>query len=341
LFADAPAQETTVAIGGTESEPVATTTTKQGPTPEPNEKEKATEKVGDDVAEKSSAKLKEKMLERPTEAPTAEEPLPVLTTGDLLDEFISRERLMLYARRSDVLTRLAMTHAKSSPSDVAPPEFVALADKLRDLLDSGALTAWFRNKITMEWLNFMTRVSLGPRAKGQATELPGANTIDGIASGGAEARQQWVASDGMVEIHLTVPDIVHGTNGLALQRAAIPSSFGATEILQRIRGTGTYSLATLPVYRRVWLQTGDSKLTETPAFVITPDGAIEADVGNPVLAAIGSQLPTNVGDSTYAVGGSRVGDETRWSPKVTSTFSTNGAELVRNMLRGISPEVLR
>jgi hypothetical protein len=341
LFAQAPAEQTSVTIGGTDSEPVATTTTKQGPAPAPNWKETATEKAGGIAAEKGSGALKEKILERPTTAPTADEQLPALTTGDLLDEFISRERLMLYARQSDVLTRLTMTHAKSSPDEVARPEFVALADKLRNLLDSGTLTAWFRNKVTMEWLNFLTRVSLGPRAEGQTTDLFGANTIDGIATGGVNARKQWVASEGMVEIHLTVPDTVHGTNGLALQRAAIPSSFGATEILQRIHGTGTYNLATLPVYRRVWLQTGDSKLTETPAFVITPDGAIEADAGNPMLAAIGSQLPTNIGDSTYGVGGARHGDEARWSPKVTSTYSTNGAQLVREMLRGISPEVLR
>jgi hypothetical protein len=59
------------------------------------------------------------------------------------------------------------------------------------------------------------------------------------------------------------------------------------------------------------------------------------------LAAIGSQLPLNIGDSTYVVGGSRRGDEARWSDQVTSTYCTQGARLIREVLRGISPEVLR
>lgn len=340
LFAGEPATETTIAVGGTESEPIVSTVTKQGSAPAPNWKEKAAEKAGDIAGEKGSSALKEKMLERPTTAPSPDEQVPSMTTADLLQEFISRERLMLYARQSDVLTRLTMTHAKTAPSDVASPEFVALADKLRNLLESGALKEWFRNRVTMEWLNFMTRVSLGPRPAGQTTELTGANTIGGIPSGDTEARREWVGADGMVEIRLKVPDVVHGANGLALQRAEIPSSFGAAEILHRIRAQ-THSLATLPVYRRVWLQTGDSKLTESPAFVITPEGAIEADMNNPVLAVIGSQLPMNVGESTYTVGTTRRGDEARWSPGVTATYCRTGAQLVRDMLRGISPEVLK
>lgn len=340
LFGEEPAQETTISIGGTIAEPTVTTTTKTGPTPEPNWKEKATEKTGGIAGEKAGGALKDKMLERPTTAPTAEEDAPpAVTTGNLLDEFIVRERHMLLARQSDIVARLMLMHEHAAGP--AKADALELGNRLRDLIGAAELTAWFRNKVTMEWLNFVARVSLGPRAEGQTTDLVGANKIDGIGAGGVGARQQWVASDGMVEVYLDVADTVHGTNGLAFRRAAIPSSFGAADILGRIQGTGTYSLATLPVYRRVWLKTGDSKLSETPAFVITPDGAIETDVGNPVLAVIGSRLPMRVGESTYQVGGKRHGDEDVFSPAVTASNCTIGAHLVQDMLRGISPQVLK
>lgn len=345
LFGHAAPTETTVSIGGTESEPVVTTSTKTGPTPPPNPREKAVEKVGETGGEKAGGFLKEKMLERPTTAPSAEETPPAVSTGNLLDEFIVRERHMLLAKKSDIMARLMLMHEHASGR--AKTDTVKLGNQLRDLIGAPALTAWFRNKVAMEWLNFVARVSLGPRAQGQFTDMLGANTLGGIADGGVEAQRQWRGADGMIEIMLNVAETVTGTKGVTLNRATIPSSYGAAQILQRLQG---FNLGTMPVYRRVWLKTGESKLDEEPAFVITPDGAIEADVGNPVLAAIGSGKPTHVdeGGLGYTLGGNRFTDEQRkdpnaWSKRaIDSAHCTTGARMIQDaVLNGVSPQVLK
>ena len=331
---EGPHEEATVAIGGTEPKPETA--------PAHNWKEKATEKVGEAAGEGGGGPVKEKMLERPTTEPSAEEASPALTTGGMLDEFVIRERHVLLGKKSDILARLMLMHAHAS--GLAKTDTVELGNKLRDLIGAPALTAWFRNKVAMEWLNFAARVSIGPRAEGQSTDMVGANTLGGIADGGQQARQQWTGSEGMIEITLNVPDTVNGTNGISLSRASIPSSYGAAQILQRLQG---YNLGTMPVYRRVWLKTGESKLDESPAFVITPDGNIEMDVGNPVLGAIGNGKPTPVGESTYMVGSDHFSADERKDPQawsrraIGSVHSTEGAHLVRNFLNGISPGVLK
>jgi hypothetical protein len=166
-----------------------------------------------------------------------------------------------------------------------------------------------------------------------------------------KAREPWTSSAGFIEITFTTPDIVNGIHGLALQSAQIPSSYGAMLKLKETNNVDPagqlYNLATLPVYRRIWLQTGSSKFSVTPAFVITPDGNVEADVGNPVLAAIGARHPVVVGENTYGVGGDRFSDEERKDPDAWLRRSTNasqsmqGAHLIYEKLRGVSPGVLK
>lgn len=259
----------------------------------------------------------------------------------LLVEFVTRQKGALLGRKVNAITMLDMIQTSAARHGM-----VALHDRLGAVLASGKLTGWFTHKVTMEWLNFVARASLGPRDAGQTTEMIGANSIGGIAAGGANARQQWVGGDGFVEITLTTPDLVHGLKGVTLQGTKIPSSVGATDVLRDIgdqtaAGGAPYSLAALPVYRRVWIQTGSSKLTVAPAFVITPDGSIEADLSNPALAAIGAGRPVELGEHSHLVGGvtkNDASDEQEWVRGLTTATSARaGAYMVCDMLRGIKP----
>lgn len=360
------ATEGAISIGGTEAEPVVSTVTKPAAagSPPPNPKEKAVESAGEKVGEKAGGLLNEKMLERPTTEASAGEEGPAVTTGNLLDEFIVRERHMLLGKKGDIMARLMIMHEHASGKATA--DTVKLGEQLGSLIRDPKLTAWFRNKVTMEWLNFMTRVSLGPRREGQTTDLLGANVIGGVADGGVEAQRQWRGADGMIEIMLDVPETVRGTTGVKLHRASIPSSHGATLILQRLTGAGpdghAYNMATIPVYRRIWLKTGESKLDESPAFVITPDGQVEADVGNTVLAAIGStkRVPTGnlaldalgVGQRTVHVGetggaSGRITDEERKDPAAwlargaAFAHCMTGAEMIRQLIATIPPDSIK
>ncbi|MEO6772877.1 MAG: hypothetical protein ABI467_07625 [Kofleriaceae bacterium] len=359
------ATETEVSVGGTEAEP-ASMVAKSQPSPPPNPKEMAVAKAGEMAGHKGGDLLREKVLDRPTSGPTEveQQQQPALTTGGLLDEFVVRERHMLLAKKSDIMARLMIMHEHAGGQ--AKADTVEFGNKLRDLIGSPSLTAWFRTKVAMEWLNFVARVSLGPRAEGESTDLRGANTIGGIGDGGIEAQRQWSGADGMIEIMLDVPETVRGLAGVKLHRASIPSSYGAAQILQRLNGVGpdgrAYNLATIPVYRRIWLKTGESKLDESPAFVISPDGQIEADVGNTVLEAIGATKPVKtgnlaldalgVGNQSMHVGeaggtSGRITDEERQDPTAllargaALVHCMTGADLIREMVAGISPQAIK
>lgn len=358
------ATEVEVSIGGTEAAPEVSTAPKAAVTPAPpNPHELEVKKAGETAGHKAGDFLKEKITERPTTEAGGEES-PALTTGSLLDEFVVRERHMLLGKKSDIMARLMLMHEHAGGKATA--DTVELGNKLSDLIRDPKLTAWFRSKVTMEWLNFMARVSLGPRKEGQTTDLLGANAIDGVNSGGVEAQRQWRGADGMIEIMLDVPETVRGTAGVQLHRASIPSSYGAQEILQRLTGEGpdghAYNLATIPVYRRIWLKTGESKLDESPAFVITPDGQIEADFGNTVLDAIGATKPVKtgnlaldalgVGQTSASVGetdghSGRVTDEERRDPGAwlargaAAVHCMTGADLIRELIAGISPQAIK
>ena len=296
-------------------------------------KEKALDKGTDLAKDKMGEKIKDGMLESGAEGGEEE-----ASTGDMLDEFMTREHHMLVAKKGDVTARLMLMHDRASGA--ARPDTITLQNKLRDLIGSPSLTAWFRNKVAMEWINFAARVSLGPRAEDQKTDMQGANEVDGIQGDGV---RQWMASDGMIEILLDVPSTVNGIDGVKFLRAGIPSSFGAAQILKHLKG---YNLGNMPVYRRVRLKRGDSKLDESPAFVITPEGAIETDVGNPVLAAIGHGRPTHLGETMHLPGES-LSEEDRQDPMavakqhVDAVLAVAGAKNVENVLYGISPEVLK
>jgi len=267
----------------------------------------------------------------------------------LLDEFIWRQTLALNEMKHGATTTLALLHPRAAGSPSA--DFVELDGRLRTMIGSPELSAWFRHKVAMEWMNFVARILLGSRAEGQFTDMVGGNTIGGISDGGARAQNQWNGSDGMIEIWLTMPDRVDGLRGVAFARASVPSSYGAAQILKAAAAVDEqgqpYSMATLPVYRRVRLKTGASIASESPAFVITPEGRIESDVSNPVLAAIGAGHPVTIGELVHFAGGKKFDDEERkdphaWSKRaLTATQSIHGAHMVRELLAHIPPSVLR
>lgn len=339
-----PVEMTIMAFGG--SRPAETTKPPAQAGSPTNEAAMAA--VGTSASAKVGAALNNKVTEpRPTTAPDATA-TPPATAESLLGEFMKRQRSKLLEKKHDAVTTLAIL--ESSAAGTATRDYIELDSKLRTLIGSAELIAWFRQKVTMEWLNFVARVSLGPRAAGQNTDMIGANVIDGIAAEGTDARKQWLGSEGFVEIAITVPDHVDGLHGVAIQKATVPSSFGAMTILKHgatDQSGQPYDLSTLPLYRRVWLRAQSSKLSESPAFVITPDGQIEADVSNPILAAIGSGQPTPIGDVVHVVGGHRFTDEEKQNPNawrdraVASTQSIIGAHRVRDVLRGASPGKLQ
>lgn len=210
--------------------------------------------------------------------------------GTLLNEFLERVRLDLAPRlldESDLLRRMRVSNSREFPHD-----FDAIEPELLTGRVDPPLSAWFKHKVTMAWMNLCSRVSLGP----------------GLVA--------WNAGHGGM-IDITV-DVSFDTEGARLQVIAAKNEAGpgAAAVLRDARDDhGTpYMLATLPVYRRVWLKTGDSRLDITPAFVITPEGEIEANLDDDTLAAIAA------------------GREGAAVPKADATI---GAKLIVSMLLGV------
>jgi hypothetical protein len=272
-----------------------------------------------------------------------------LSGKSVLDYYISNQRNALVAKKSDATSTLKILAANASGA--AQGDYIDLAAKLRALVQSPELTSWFREKVAMEWMNFVARLSLGAPEKGQTTALIGANHVGGISDGGVRAQRQWAASEGMVEISLTVPDRIDGLHGIALASATAPSNYGAMQILKDGSAVDEhgqpYTLATLPVFRRVSLQTGASKLTDGVAFVITPEGQIEVDAANPALAAVGAGHPRNIGEVVHLPGGLKPTEDERNNPvsaaqrSVDANLAQFGARLLREYLRGLPPSVLK
>lgn len=254
------------------------------------------------------------------------EPIAADSAGTLLDEFCERERTQLDLKEHDIddmLRLLRGSAARNLPQDLA-----ALDTTLRAIAGDPALPAWFEHKLTMEWMNFCARLSLGPRAPGQDTDMPGANQVGGVHAAGERGRRAWAGGPERGAVDITVA-VSFGPDGSApeLQFVGACSHMGpgAGAILRTTGGLRDehgvpYTLATLPVYRSVWLKTGDSRLDTWLAFVITPEGAIEANFDDGTLAAIGA---------------GRQGDDV---PKADSMI---GAHQIASLLRGVGTEQVR
>jgi hypothetical protein len=217
----------------------------------------------------------------------------------LAGQFVEMQRARLVVKREDAVDMLRVI--KASAAKQKPAALATLDGSLKQLIFDGTLGAWFRNKVTMEWLNFVARISLGPRPEGQVTNMRGANTIGGIGEAGTQGIVQWQGGhDGFIEITVDA----ESKDALSVSKTVVSGRPGAAEVLKsrsskKDESGDQYTLATMPVFRRIWLKTGDSRLETTPAFVITPEGALEVNYDDPKLAVIGGAAAPKIGEGPY------------------------------------------
>ncbi len=252
----------------------------------------------------------------------------------LLDEYRAETKNALIRSHRDAIERLLLVQDYVSRTE--PAKLEELARAMHGAVDPRHI-ADFENEVVIGWLNFSASVSLGEEAEGQATSMPGANQVRGYETAGVEAIQAWRGSHaGFMEIAIELPDVIDGTKGLRLADVTITHDGpGAAETLKRMNT----SLMGVPVFRRVTLRAGKSKLGWTPAIVFTPEGACEVDGGNPMLAAIGSKHPTqNDGLMAPAYGRDA---EPSVAELVRADEAQAGARLVEDWLRGRTTREVR
>jgi hypothetical protein len=259
----------------------------------------------------------------------------------LADQFVDMQRLKLIEHEADATEMLRIIRASAARQ--RPAELAALDSSLKQLVGDGSLSCWFRYKVTMEWLNFIARLSLGRRPEGQVTNMPGANAIGGIAEAGTTGIVQWHKShEGFIEITVDA----ESSAALTVIDTVVSGRPGAAGVLKSIKqendaAGNPYSLATIPVFRRIWLKTGDARFDTTPAFVITPEGALEINLDDPKLATLGgAHVPELAGPYEGL-------ERARRDPNVASeranraTFASAGAARVMTVLQSKNTEGLR
>jgi hypothetical protein len=208
-------------------------------------------------------------------------------SGPLIDEFVSMQRTYLVVKKADAIDRLRLLRARAAHVNGA--SMAALDENLKDMLLHSDIQQWYRHKVTLEWVNLVARLSLGRRPRGQATNLPGANASGGWHDAGARGTVQWRGEhDGFIDITVAV----NASGAASFVDARLTNRPGAAEIVRGMGGESqangdATSLATVPAFRRVWVKSGDTKLDVNPAFVITPEGALEVNYDDPILARFG------------------------------------------------------
>jgi hypothetical protein len=265
----------------------------------------------------------------------------VTASHDMLDEYFERIPLQLVVKRADAIGVLRQLRASALAN---PHELAALDRKLHDLIKNTAFVDWYMHELTMGWMNFTARLSLGGRKPGQHTDMLGANELGGVREGGEKATVAWRGShDGFVDVRLRVSK--QGTPEFA--SAMVAGGPGASKLLKnagndRDHDGSHLTLANLPVYRRIWLTDGDSALDINPAFVITPEGAIEANLDDPLLARLGGGGADAMHDFTEAFDERAHRDQEKPSrPTHRATQGMAGARAVLVALAGKTPEVLQ
>ena len=224
----------------------------------------------------------------------------------LLQEFETRMENALNSREFTARGHLAT--AVSKVQGTQPSELAALFEALRDYASSDVLGAWFQSEVAIGWLNFSAKASLGRRDPKQ-TVMPDANRIGGSTS------NEWRRTHaGFIEIEIDFPDEIDGLSGVTVGKIGVASDGpGAARILRAYTeptsaaktnpnaaqgAAAVYSnlgipapeaptglsLATLPVYRRLWL--GTNRLNRMPDIVITPENAVEVNANSSLLAAV-------------------------------------------------------
>jgi hypothetical protein len=217
-----------------------------------------------------------------------------------LDEFFDRLDLRSVANQLDAKSMLGLISTKASQH---VRDLAKLADDMRNLITDTGFVSWYIHEVTTQWMNFRARIDLGPRDAGQATDLYGANSVGAVIEGGTKATRAWRGPHaGFVDITVDVS----GPSPSFLRANVVDIPGGARMLhdmsLQVDGGGVPYSLGTLPVYRRIWLRTAEGAFNTNPAFVVTPEGAIEANFDDPTLARVGSASGASAGGVLPMVG---------------------------------------
>jgi hypothetical protein len=207
--------------------------------------------------------------------------------ASLVEEFGTREWLKLQDRVSK--SYIAMEAVRARLSHVDPTRLARFAEELASVLREGPFYTQFYTRVILEWLNFRTRLALDHAPSDAGPLFAGANTTAGLHPT-TDAAHSWRYSDpqGLMKIYVDVPDQIYGLAGLTLDSVTVNAGPGPTRTLRDMRTP----LSQVPIYRQVWFRSVSNPITTTePAFVMTPEGQHEIDLGNPVLAAIGSMRP--------------------------------------------------
>lgn len=218
-----------------------------------------------------------------SEEPHSKE-LPAAPGAPLVREFIKREKLALGAKKLAAETSIEL--AGAALPRINQGSLLALSRDLTALANGPELSNWFEHKVVIEWQNFLARLSIA-----QYSGDLGTNSITTSSVADIELRKL----DGFVDVTVDVPDEILGIAGCVVKNAHMEKA-GAAAILN----DAPYSLATIPVYRRVWLTQGASMLSLTPVLLIAPNGELQADLHSPLLAAIGNGDYTWYRDATMA-----------------------------------------
>lgn len=265
---------------------------------------------------KASSDWAEGSLKRtPGQRETATLQHQLVPGGTLVDEFTKRVSNHLRLQKHEALDRLRVTKANAARQD--PKLLEVFDDQLKDAVGDGTLGTRFREKVAMEWANFVARISLGARPPGQVTNMIGANAIGGWHEAGTAATSQWRGDhDGFIDVMIDVTAAAP-----ILQTASVSNHPGVGRIVQGMAhedcGDGSeWTLATLPMFRRIWLKSGDTKLEANPAFVMTPEGALEVNYDDPLLAHLGGGAPPASASSYDPMPGAH-GDANAWSERGT------------------------
>lgn len=204
-------------------------------------------------------------------------------SGLLIDEYRTRQEHALVMSRHEAHIKIAILAAELSRIDETAAR--RLGDELGSAADTDHAAA-FEYEIVTGWMNFRASLALGEKPADQETAMAGASGQRGVASSDDADRAAWaLPHDGFVEIAVHVPDEIDGLKGLALKAVTVGlDGPGAARTLRQM----DLPLLSVPAYRRVTVRTGPTALEWVPAFVLTPEGRIEVDSGNRVLAAIGN-----------------------------------------------------
>ena len=137
---------------------------------------------------------------------------------------------------------------------------------------------------------------------------------------------------------------VGGGGALSIDSATATDRPGVAKVLNQLSRQDDaqgidYRLASMPAFRRIWLKAGESKLDLSPAFAITPDGALELNYDDPVLAALGGAGALG-GATPYDSYDGRDPKE-RASRSIRSTHAMIGVQKVMMLLAQQKTEIIK